>query len=178
METIPMHFTVRPTFENSSHLFLRRTAAYLIDVLPLLLLSQWGLYLAWGYSPLAPVGQEIEWRGECFSEARFARTTARYLAFFLWLIYSAIFEASSWQASPGKKWLGLQVRTAQGHRLTFPQACCRNGLKLLSYLPFGLGFLYMAYDPQRLTWHDRMSETVVIEKKKPVLPAKSRNSHK
>lgn len=165
METIPVYLATNSAGGSIDQLFLRRSAAYLLDFLPLLLLIQIFLYLACDFSPLASADQEIAWNGEQFSEARFARTIPRYAAFLLWLVYSAIFEASAYQATPGKRLLGLKVTDSQGKRLTFAQSCWRNGWKLFSYLPFGLGFLYLAFDPQQQTWHGRISGTFVVGKK-------------
>jgi len=38
----------------------------------------------------------------------------------------------------------------------------RLGWALVSLLPLGLGFLWIAFDPQRRAWHDRLSGTRVV----------------
>ena len=42
------------------------------------------------------------------------------------LFYRAGFESSAWQATPGKRWLGLRVATIGGRRLRLGQAILRT----------------------------------------------------
>lgn len=49
------------------------------------------------------------------------------------MLYFALFEASRWQATPGKRWLGLRVVTTEGKRLGLGRAVARNVLKLLPW---------------------------------------------
>ncbi|MDX1517056.1 MAG: RDD family protein [Woeseiaceae bacterium] len=57
---------------------------------------------------------------------------------------------------------GLQVEAA-GHRLpSIAQASVRFGAALLSWGALGLGFLWQLWDPERLTWHDRLSGTRLV----------------
>lgn len=37
-----------------------------------------------------------------------------------------LFEASPWQATPGKRWLGLRVMEAEGRRMTWRRAAVRH----------------------------------------------------
>lgn len=58
----------------------------------------------------------------------------------VWIGYGTVLESSPWQATLGKKMLGLRVYNAQGGRLAPPQAAGRNLVKdgpflLLSPLP-------------------------------------------
>ncbi|HEY7974812.1 MAG TPA: RDD family protein [Ktedonobacterales bacterium] len=49
------------------------------------------------------------------------------------MLYFALFEASSWQATPGKRRLGLQVVTEEGGRARVAQAIARIVLKFLPW---------------------------------------------
>ncbi|HET9121924.1 MAG TPA: RDD family protein, partial [Acidiferrobacteraceae bacterium] len=46
-----------------------------------------------------------------------------------------------------------------GAPLTLPQTLLRFAAATLSWVLFGLGFLWMLLDPERATWHDRVSRT-------------------
>ena len=41
----------------------------------------------------------------------------------------ALFEASAWQATPGKRWLGLRVMEASGRRVGWRRAAARHLLR-------------------------------------------------
>jgi uncharacterized RDD family membrane protein YckC len=49
------------------------------------------------------------------------------------MLYFALFESSTWQATPGKRWLGLRVVTTSGGRLRVPQALARIVVKFLPW---------------------------------------------
>jgi uncharacterized RDD family membrane protein YckC len=48
-------------------------------------------------------------------------------------LYFALFEASHWQATPGKRRIGLRVVTNSGARLSLPRALARIVLKFLPW---------------------------------------------
>lgn len=56
----------------------------------------------------------------------------------------------------------LRVERVDGGLLTWGDTLRRLGWALLSLLPFGLGFLWVLFDPQRRAWHDRLSGTRVV----------------
>ncbi len=49
------------------------------------------------------------------------------------MLYFARFEASHWQATPGKRRIGLRVVTNTGARLSLPRALARIALKFLPW---------------------------------------------
>lgn len=49
------------------------------------------------------------------------------------MLYFALSEASAWQATPGKRRLGLRVMTGAGARLSLPRALARIALKFLPW---------------------------------------------
>ena len=57
---------------------------------------------------------------------------------------------------------GLQLETADGKLPSVATASLRFFAALLSWLPLGLGFLWQIWDPARLTWHDRLSNTRLV----------------
>jgi uncharacterized RDD family membrane protein YckC len=80
---------------------------------------------------------------------------------FAWL-YAAGLESSPWQGTIGKHIMRLIVTDTTGRRLGFLQATGRHAAKYLSALPLFLGFMAAVFNPQRLTWHDRLAGTRVI----------------
>lgn len=57
---------------------------------------------------------------------------------------------------------GLQIETEDGRTPSIAAASLRLAAALLSLLPLGLGFLWQLWDPQGLTWHDRISKTRIV----------------
>ena len=57
---------------------------------------------------------------------------------------------------------GLQLETADGTVPSVGRATIRFVAALLSWLPLGLGFLWQLWDPERLAWHDRISQTRLV----------------
>jgi uncharacterized RDD family membrane protein YckC len=82
---------------------------------------------------------------------------------FAW-IYAAGLESSRWQGTVGKQVMGLVVTDAEGRRLDFLRATGRHAAKYLSALPLFLGFIAAFSNAQRLTWHDRLAGTRVVER--------------
>lgn len=71
------------------------------------------------------------------------------------------FERSRWQASPGRRLLGLQVEDEHGQRLSTSRALARHAAGALSWLTLNIGHLMAALGPQHLALHDRLSRTRV-----------------
>ena len=80
-----------------------------------------------------------------------------------WL-YAASLEASPWQATIGKLWVGIKVTDADGERISFMRATGRHLGKFLSALPCFLGFALAIFSSRGLTLHDRLAGTRVIRK--------------
>ncbi len=57
---------------------------------------------------------------------------------------------------------GLRLETADGRLPSVGRATLRFAAALLSWLPLGLGFLWQLWDPEKLTWHDRISGTRTV----------------
>lgn len=79
-------------------------------------------------------------------------------------LYHVAFEASTRQATPGQRALGLQVFTASGLRVDVPRALGRHLAGSLSWLTLNLGHAMAALPPRYLALHDRMSATRVVQR--------------
>ena len=70
--------------------------------------------------------------------------------------------------TPGKWPFKIFVVSHDGFKpVTFKQSYLRFAAYLLSYLPFGTGFLMAAYHPEKRALHDLLAGTVSIRKAKP-----------
>lgn len=79
------------------------------------------------------------------------------------LPWSILFERSAWQATPGKRALGLRVASAgDGRRLTAGHALLRFLAAGLSWLSLNLGHALAALPPKHLALHDRLTDTRVL----------------
>ena len=66
-------------------------------------------------------------------------------------------------ATPGKIVFGVKIVDARtGGRLSVGQCVGRYFAYLVSMLPLGLGFLWIAFDKRKQAWHDKLAGTVVI----------------
>ena len=78
-------------------------------------------------------------------------------------VYYMVFEASSWQATPGKRLLGLRVSTVDGGRLGVVAAAVRQLAGVLSWLTLNLGHAWALKPPQRRALHDHIAGARVTQ---------------
>lgn len=64
----------------------------------------------------------------------------------------------------------IRVQTLDGYKLSWSRSLMRFMLSILSWIPFGLGYIWVLFSDERLAWHDKWSETCVVQlpKTKPV----------
>ncbi len=79
------------------------------------------------------------------------------------VFYTVWLESSAWQATLGKKLLGLRVVDLDGQRITFWKSASRNFNKSISSLILGIGYLMPLWTQQRQALHDRMARCLVIK---------------
>lgn len=71
------------------------------------------------------------------------------------------------ERTPGMAYMGLAVIRFDGETPSFQDVVLRIFGYCISAGCFGLGFLWACFDAERLTWHDRISKTLVIESAPP-----------
>jgi len=76
--------------------------------------------------------------------------------------YFAAFTAIA-AATPGLLWMGCEIRNLEGTRPTVRESFWRAFGVLVSLSALMLGFIWACVDTDTLTWHDRMSGTVIAE---------------
>ncbi|MFZ3200485.1 MAG: RDD family protein [Candidatus Acidiferrales bacterium] len=80
-----------------------------------------------------------------------------------WLYFSLL-ESSAWQATLGKKALGLEVTDLEGFRISFARASGRFFGKIISALILWIGFIMAGFTEKKQALHDMMAGTLVIRK--------------
>jgi uncharacterized RDD family membrane protein YckC len=86
----------------------------------------------------------------------------RLLALMLSWIYYASLESSTWQATLGKKILGLKVTDLMGNRISFARASGRFFGKILSGMILGIGFLMAGFTQRKQALHDILAGCLVL----------------
>ena len=88
----------------------------------------------------------------------------RYYMIIVGSLYFIISESSSYQATFGKKVLGIKVTDVNGERIGFGKATARHIGKLASALILMIGYLMAAFTRDKQALHDLMSDCLVIKK--------------
>lgn len=82
----------------------------------------------------------------------------------MWLWF-AIPESSKWQATIGKKILGLKVTDEYGERIELSKATKRFWSKIMSALILCIGFIMVGFTKKNQGLHDKIAGTLVIKDK-------------
>lgn len=80
-----------------------------------------------------------------------------------WLYFS-IMESSGWQATLGKKALGLTVTDLEGRRISFGRATGRYFAKIISTLILCIGYIMAGFTEKKQALHDMIAGTLVLRK--------------
>lgn len=80
--------------------------------------------------------------------------------------YFGVFTALA-SATPGLIWSGCEICNLRGARPSVQESLWRALGVLVSLSALMLGFIWACVDSDRLTWHDRMSGTVITEAQHP-----------
>lgn len=81
----------------------------------------------------------------------------------LGLAYYAYLEGSPSGQTVGKKLMNVRVIDyLNGGPIDPGRALIRYLARIVSSIPCGLGYFWMLWDPEKQTWHDKLSNTVVV----------------
>jgi uncharacterized RDD family membrane protein YckC len=84
------------------------------------------------------------------------------VAFVVAVLYYGLMEGRTGQ-TVGKRALGVRVVDMRtGNPLGVGRAIGRYVGKIVSAIPCGLGYLWMLWDPNKQTWHDKMVSSYVV----------------
>lgn len=149
--------------------FWLRFLAYMIDSIVLFVPVAVWMFVAVALSPL-------DWEALAATESTWdplsnSQQDEAVSIFYLWAyggsfviqwLYHALLESSPWQATLGKRAVGVYVTDGGGQRLSFGRATGRYFGKILSSIPFNLGFLMVAFTDRKQGLHDKLAETYVV----------------
>lgn len=79
------------------------------------------------------------------------------------IIYHMIMECTAKQGTYGKQLLKIKVSDMQGNRIGFMRSVSRNVLKIISVLPFFIGYIFSFFNKQQQCMHDMLAGTLVIK---------------
>jgi uncharacterized RDD family membrane protein YckC len=81
-------------------------------------------------------------------------------------VFPAVAAVVFWRyksATPGKMVVSARIVDARtGGQPSFGQCIVRYFAYIVSMLPVGLGFLWIAFDRRKQAWHDKLAGTIVI----------------
>jgi uncharacterized RDD family membrane protein YckC len=80
------------------------------------------------------------------------------------IAYYSLFEASSYQATPGKMALGIIVTDMDGRQISFARSLGRNFGKIISKMILYIGFFMVAFTPKQQALHDMLADCLVVMK--------------
>lgn len=150
--------------------FWQRFSAWLIDIIILTVPSMIAMYLLGGLTAYQHMLDEAARNGNSFSALQaYAENPAiqhsQMASVLITYIYYVLFEASVWQATPGKLALRMRVTDVDGQRISLGRSALRNLVRViglvLSLIPF-LCYLAVAWSPRRQGWHDLLAKTFVL----------------
>ncbi|HYT24556.1 MAG TPA: RDD family protein [Candidatus Polarisedimenticolia bacterium] len=83
---------------------------------------------------------------------------------FTWL-YHALMESSEWQATVGKKALGLVVTDMAGQRVSFARSTGRHFGKIITNMvPFFIGYIMAGFTAKKQALHDMLAGCLVLRR--------------
>lgn len=79
------------------------------------------------------------------------------------VLYFTLMESSKWQATLGKRAVGIMVTDLEGRRISFGRALGRYFAKLISGLIIYIGFIMAGFTERKQGLHDMIAGTLVIK---------------
>jgi len=140
--------------------FWLRAVAYVLD--SLLLAVPVGIFILGPLMQRSGISPDNPW--EMFTSNNPQVLAMKLLATMASWLYWALLESSAWQATLGKRLLGLQVTDLAGRRISFARASGRYFGKMLSGLIFLIGFLMAGFTEKKQALHDMLAGCVVRKK--------------
>lgn len=141
----------------------KRIAAYLLDIIPIVLFFFGFFYAFFGFDETLKNylanREDLDLRRQFLVE----RNIIRNLSFISWIIYGTFMESSRYQGTFGKVLMKIRVTDYDGRPIPFTTSLKRNSFKIISKLSFAIGFIWSFFDKQHRSWHDMVAKTLVKE---------------
>lgn len=142
--------------------FLRRFIAFAIDYLLISLIMALVLTIFLPSMFMAEGPKVLEYNSDYVRDLTEAAGPFQYVFFAVWGLYNAVLHASKWQATVGKRAVGIIVTDLEGERLGFGKALLRFLVKLISTMLLFIGYLFAFFSSRRQTLHDMVAGSVVL----------------
>jgi len=134
-------------------------------------LRRWGALIIDGFALMIPLGLICILLAVALGVGLDNGTSGIAMAqgtyYVLWLIaaplYYAVQESSRYQATIGKRALGIKVTDLEGRRIGFGHALGRWFAAALSYLTFYVGFFMAGFTERKQALHDYVANTLVVD---------------
>lgn len=134
--------------------FWRRLLAFTLDAVLLSVISSAVIALLFGMEAISQMQQEIDWQQIDWRQITINQG------------FPAVWTVAFWYslgATPGKLLLDARIVDADSlQNASLSQLILRYLCYLVSALPLGLGFLWIAINPRKQGWHDKLANTVVL----------------
>ena len=142
--------------------FLKRTTAYLIDafiygILSSIIVNMISFFMALFLGVLSHQQEPP------LSAILLITTVSLLIHITCYVLYYVWPESSAWQATLGKRLLGLQVTDLQGQRIGFWHSLGRNMGMILSTLLLGVGYLTCLWTEKKQCLHDSLANCLVVD---------------
>lgn len=154
---------------------LRRLLAMLYDGLiciAVLILATWGytMFVAWiiGFDKYLEMAEAGAFNRDPML------TSVLFVILYLFFAY---FWTRTGQTLGMQVWR-IRIENYDGSSISWTQALKRYMAAYVSWIPAGLGYLWLLWDPRRETWPDKFSGTQVVDVPPPPKPAKKGKSPK
>ena len=82
------------------------------------------------------------------------------------ILYFSLLESSKWQATLGKRAVGILVTDENGGKISFGRALGRHFAKLLSSIILNIGFIMAGFTERKQALHDLIAGTLIIKDNK------------
>jgi uncharacterized RDD family membrane protein YckC len=90
-------------------------------------------------------------------------TAGTFVGIVIAIAYFSYFEGSASGQTIGKKLVGIRVIDFNtGGSIGYGRAAVRYVARILSAIAIFIGYLWMIWDPEKQTWHDKLSSSVVV----------------
>lgn len=143
--------------------FLSRLAAFLIDYFLIVLVMSLliAIFMPAGFAIEGP--EVVEYNEDYIRDMSEAIGPFMYIFYVVWWLYNAFMHSGKWQATIGKRALGIIVTDLEGERIGFGRASIRFLGKLVSSFLFFIPFLTAAFTSRRQAVHDMTGGTIVLK---------------
>jgi uncharacterized RDD family membrane protein YckC len=141
--------------------FWLRFVAYIIDAIILGFVLSIAVFLPLVGSSLRTFSGSFP---DMMRELRPEFQIARLISLLGGWVYYALLESSAWQATLGKKALGLEVVDLNGRRISFGRATGRYFAKILSAIILLIGFIMIGFTEKKQGLHDMVAGCLVVKK--------------